>query len=470
MLGGAVIGESDGAFGCLSAFQKVMVQWSELHPFNGAHVCKISGPLRKEDLRRAVSEAFQRLGLGFVELAPDGLLYRHEPDRSPEVEMLSGGESPERALTLHVAEQLNLPFARPRCRPLRLSAIDSRFGYHYVNVTYDHWIADSVAIRLLLRHVLARYCGLEIPGDLAALQLYPATYRRVFADRLAGLPLVGALCRWSGGWLRAGRTAQVAHTSSSQMAVNYELYWAGDETVPQLVHLARGLDVSVNDVILAALARALCEFLPRRRRRGRPLEVALNTMVDARRDARVDLSNSFGTFMANYVIRCRRDEAMGLGALARCIAATTGPIKRQRRHLDSAIGMKLIGGIWPHLGAAARPRFLRWAMPLTAGVSNVVLRDPWIKTPGEGPVLDYFRAGPAAPVVPLLLTPTTWGPRLSVGATYRVTGFSRAKIDGIMAMFMDQIEHAGRHAKQRVDRTHGAPRRTLCFHRARNRP
>jgi hypothetical protein len=227
------------------------------------------------------------------------------------------------------------------------------------------------------------------------------------------------------------------------MAVNYELYWANEDTVPQLVQFARTLDVSVNDVLLAALARAMSAFLPSRRRRGRPLDIALNTIVDARSGARSEMGNSLGMFLANYVVRCRRDETVGLGELARCIAATAGPIKRHRGYLDSAIGMKLIGAIWPRLRPAVRPRFLRWAMPLTAGVSNVLLRDPWMGQPGAGPIMDYFRAGPAAPVVPLLLTPTTWGHRLSVGVTYRVTGFSRAKIDGIMAMFMEQIEHAG---------------------------
>jgi len=40
-----------------------------------------------------------------------------------------------------------------------------------------------------------------------------------------------------------------------------------------------------------------------------------------------------------------------------------------------------------------------------------------------------------------VLTPTTFGDDLSIGVTYRIAGFSRQKIDGIMDMFMDQIEN-----------------------------
>ena len=45
------------------------------------------------------------------------------------------------------------------------------------------------------------------------------------------------------------------------------------------------------------------------------------------------------------------------------------------------------------------------------------------------------------PILPLVLSPTTLGEEMNVGVSYRIAGFSRQKIDGVMAMFMDQIEH-----------------------------
>jgi hypothetical protein len=43
---------------------------------------------------------------------------------------------------------------------------------------------------------------------------------------------------------------------------------------------------------------------------------------------------------------------------------------------------------------------------------------------------------------------------MSVGVTYRVTGFPQAKMDGIMEMFLDQIEHPHRAAHAAAPHLH----------------
>lgn len=43
-------------------------------------------------------------------------------------------------------------------------------------------------------------------------------------------------------------------------------------------------------------------------------------------------------------------------------------------------------------------------------------------------------------MLPLVLTPTTMGDQMNIGVTYRAAGFPRAKIDGVMEMFLSQIE------------------------------
>ena len=434
--------ESAATIGRFSAFQKVMYHWGELYPYNAVHTCKIAGALRLEDLRNAIRQTYWRLGLGLVEVAPDGSSYRHETDHEPEVEVLSGGDNLEHSLTAHITRQLNRPFERRQGRPLRFSALEAGFGFHYVNVTYDHWVGDSVAIRLVLRRVLARYCGLEITENGTALERYPATYREVFAHRLGGLRTVAATLRWFCQWLRSHSAAQVAYSSVAQMGVNYELYRTAPGTVRRLSRFSRELGVTVHDLVLAALARAISAYLPRRSSRVKNRELVLGTIVDTRPDAREYLNESLGAFLAYYLVRCRPEESIGLGELAQRVAAVTRRIKTGRRYLDSVIGMKLMCSIWPYLSETDKPRFLRRFLPLTAGVSNVLLRDPWMMHHGQGPILACSRASPTGPIVPLVLTPTTWDQEMNIGLTYRVTGFPRAKIDGIMAMFMDQIEQA----------------------------
>ena len=220
-------------------------------------------------------------------------------------------------------------------------------------------------------------------------------------------------------------------------------------------------------MILAALGRAMAEFLPRRAMRRRQA-MTLGTIVDARAEAKEDLSSSLGAFLGYYLARLAADRDMTLADATRCIAAATGPIKARRAYLNAMLNFKLAGAIWPHLRQTARPHFFRKTLPMTAGVSNVVVRDDWMARSRSGHVAEYIRGVSTGPILPLVLTPTTLGEELNGGVTYRTAGFTHQKIDGIMEMFMDQIEGAGevrygsgsrRRAKNRLAATLSASQR-----------
>ena len=83
------------ACGRLNAFQKVMLQWSSLHPYNATHVYKIAGPLRLDDLAKAVESTFCCHGLGTARLSADGRTFRHETEIQPHVALISCREDPE---------------------------------------------------------------------------------------------------------------------------------------------------------------------------------------------------------------------------------------------------------------------------------------------------------------------------------------------------------------------------------------
>jgi hypothetical protein len=180
--------------------------------------------------------------------------------------------------------------------------------------------------------------------------------------------------------------------------------------------------------------------MPRRSSRGKSRELSLGSIVDARADACGDLSSTFGVFLAYFLVRVGHDRTASLADTTRRVAGLTGPIKQQRRYLDSFINMKFANAMWPHLSEAARPHFARKMLPMTAGISNVLAREPWI-VENRSRILGYSRGAPTGPMTPLVIAPTTLGDDMTVGVSYRLTGFSSAKIDGIMAMFLDQIEN-----------------------------
>jgi hypothetical protein len=426
--------------GRLNAFQRVMRHWGELHPYNATHTYKMAGPLRLSALREAIADTFVRNGLGEVEVLPDGLTYQYHSDPNPDIEVISAGDDAESSLEAYLSKELNRPFERPRCRPMRFGVMEIGPDAHYVSVTYDHWAADSIAIRLILRRVLGRYCGLQIPENDRPLELYPGTYREVFAHRLGGAQLGAAAVRTLGQWLHDRTAGRVAYSSTKQMAVNYELYRARPGTVSQLRDFARSLDASVHDVILAALGRAMNEFLPCRAMR-RSRNMLLGTIVDTRPDSREDLGESLGTFLAYYSVRVARDQSMDLASLTSRIAGLTRPIKARRTYLNSLLNMRFVNSVWGHLSESARPHFMRKVLPMAAGVTNVCLRNTWMNGCGADHVLEYIRGASTGPSLPLVLSPTTMGQELNVGVSYRAAGFPSQKIRGIMEMLLDQLEH-----------------------------
>jgi hypothetical protein len=169
--------------------------------------------------------------------------------------------------------------------------------------------------------------------------------------------------------------------------------------------------------------------------------LSLGTIVDTRPDSEQDLAQSLGTYLAYFLVRCRPDKHIGLGELTERIAGVTRPIKAKRRFLDSAVSMKFMSALWPLVKDSTKPHFARKALPLTAGVSNLVLRDAWLSRQGSSRILEYMRGVSTGPIMPLVLSPTTFDGQLNVGVTYRVTAFTRGKIDGILSSFLEQIEN-----------------------------
>lgn len=434
-----MICEASAAWGRFNAFQRLMYQWNELYPYSAIHSYTITEPLCPERLRTAIRETYEHCGVGIVEVAGDGTAYRHEVDESPEIDVLPGGHCPHATLVEHLSRELNRPFERPRGKPLRFSVVDMGAKGHILNLAYDHWIADSTAARTLLRHVLGRYWRLPIPENQRSLELHPGTYRDVFAHRLNGPRLAAAAIRSLGQWWRNRSVAQVAYSSFDLMAVGYRLYHTRPGTVSRLQRYARSHGATVHDVILAALGRAMAASLPRRAmRQGR--ELALGTIVDTRADASEDLSESLGAYLGYYLVRLGCDPSARLSEATRQVAATTRQIKAGKTYLDSLVNMKVASAIWSHLASKSRRHFMHDAFPLTAGVSNVCLRDSWIDRWAEGRIADYSRAASTGPILPLTLTPTTLGTQMNVGVSYRITGFTQEKIDRVMDLFLDQIE------------------------------
>ncbi len=129
-----------------------------------------------------------------------------------------------------------------------------------------------------------------------------------------------------------------------------------------------------------------------------------------------------------------------LGDLTRRIAAVTSRRKRQRSYLDTAVTLRAASAIWPHLKPESRAQLARRQLPLTAGISNVHCEALGSSNKAPGGFSVSAAQFPMDRQLPLILLPTTLGQQMNVAVSYRMTGFSQAKIADIMQLFVEQIE------------------------------
>ena len=142
----------------------------------------------------------------------------YEVDDSPILDDARRGEAISHTAVLaeQFARELNTPFSPP-AMPADAVQRDPRelSGDHYVCVGYDHWVADSVASRLVLRHVLDRLPGpCDCPRIAARpVERYPGNpIARHFVGRL------GRLSAWPGAHDR--RLGTASHAAALRFAAS----------------------------------------------------------------------------------------------------------------------------------------------------------------------------------------------------------------------------------------------------------
>ena len=136
----------------LNLFQRLVLQWDRLHPYNAAQVLKIVGDADPARLTATWQDTLQTLGLGRVHVS-GGRRVQHQTLNGELQRYPIRVVPPETSLGDYISEELNRPFHdadEPPFRPFVLQ----QDGFHYLGVIYHHWIADSVSIRLLLREWL----------------------------------------------------------------------------------------------------------------------------------------------------------------------------------------------------------------------------------------------------------------------------------------------------------------------------
>ena len=402
--------------GELNLFQRMMLRWRELHPYNAVHVAYVERPLEAARVRGTVAAVLQAMGItGFaLDAAQRRYVYRGGPVE-PELDVVDAEDADlDRALSREIAAQLNRPFAIGA--PLRFFAVASADGFH-LGLAYDHFIAGGDSAAALLGIIVAQIVGAPVDDPALRPSLYPVTYAALvrrhpawFARALAAMP---AIARDSKSVYRcADRDPEDTRNAFEAIRVD-----AADTVA--LRSRARAQGVTLHDLVVAILLKTLAPIAAGRNTERRRREIGVATIVNIRKDFGVDTAGAFGQFLASMRIAHAVPDGIGVDALARDVRAITSPIKRERLYLRTLYGLLFAAAAWRFMSVGQRLRFYAKHHPAWAGVSMLDVDPLWPTS--LRPAARYTRGVSTGPLTPAVLAISTTTTGMSVGVSWRRT-------------------------------------------------
>jgi hypothetical protein len=425
----------------LNAFQQLMHYWSQLHPYNAVGAVRLRGFADFTRLRAVACQVFESLGIGRIQLDNDDRHFCIEPGEAHiSVEAMDVCAVDGRdALSAVATSELNRGFANSSGIPIRLWVVPAGETF-YFGWTFQHWIADGLTFLNWMSRIVSRYLGLANTDGAAFSDYDCPTYRRMFGSRLSFATLVGCALRT----VRSQLAMRYCHCpyqgDRDDLRVEIRFSEFSPDTIPRLRHFARRRNVSVNNVILASLADAIAENTRDRLQYGHRRDLALCTILNLRQLATADLHTKAGLYLGYSVAICRHDQTRDFDRLVHHIRRQTAHIPYTWQGLQSIIEMQLASKLWPRVPLEARSRYFANRMPVIGGLSDLHAPVEW----SSGAFAEYvssFKFGVSTgPMSPLVVSAGRLGNRLSLGFTWRLTGFSNDRVQAIKSHLCRRLQ------------------------------
>lgn len=431
----------------LTFYQRAMLLWERIHPYNAAHIVRLPGPADAQALRAAATDVCRAAGIGELVVQAWRGTYGYRPLREIPIRVFPPTAEPDWLLRRVIADAMNAPFPCRPHHPMRWILFDESDGAaHYIVLVYHHVVSDAQGIELLLGAVLCRYLNPGGPYNDA--------------------PLVTRVPRcttWINGALRR---RGYLHTFRRLLKLDLDLRCShkmpddrhgGDETEMVLRTAPRGLHkslsaacrdrhVGLNDVFSAALVAALAERTTDRHTSRRRHNIALGFMLNGRRNSPEDVTRYFGMCLADTILIVDNPDA-DLDGLVTQVAAQTRPWKADFDAVAavSALRVFFIRHVRRALFIPNRRRSYRRLFPMCAGVTTVVVDAERLGV-GSG-ISRYIRACPPGPAAPMALAPTILRDRLELSLVYRPSCLNadaaESLLDGVLAKLAKWAGAAG---------------------------
>lgn len=394
----------------LNVFQRLLRKWEAVHPYNAAQAMELRGTAEVDRWQSAWDASLAAFGLGRPIIENNHL--RFEPlSRSHRITELPATVSLEE----HIANGMNQPFEEGQT-PLR-PFIGQSDGSYFVGIIYQHWLADSVAVRLLLRDWFARVFDPSLINP-QPIRLADKGYWACLGPHRVPWQMDQSAWASLRQFSRFRSVRRLKSGGSDDYTKAFLARSAPPGIVPSLKAFCGDHGVKLNDLFLAAMMEQCARYVPFRltpRRR----DLALGTIVDLRQQSPDDLSNVFGLFLGFTNVIVREGDLSDFKRLLRAISGQNRISRVSRAAASSTVWLALSLLFSRGLTAGRSYHFYRKHMPLAGGISNVNMNRTWALAYHPDPIVRYVRASPTGPMIPVAFTPTTLGNDLQLALTYR---------------------------------------------------
>lgn len=426
----------------LNYFQRLMWHWSQLAAYNAVHLIQLSGVPDVKRWREVAITTFNEIGLGYP---------LFHSDKSVSFTPLSALqiETPF-SLEQHINQELNRTFVNDEL-PLRIFIVAEENAY-YLGVTYNHWVADAYAIRIMMMRMVARYRNDHVlPSSL----LFPtSSFGKLFRKHLGRLPgmlWIAEMCRSIKQFYHAYRLPLKDKLDFRCGHITETLL---EQEVTHIKSYCKKIQVNLNDVCIAVLAKMMGEFSAQKRYReksqrwgGKRDRIAISTVADIRYTADQPMDHILGQYLSSYTLVLPSPETIPLDSLAQKIYRHTSGIKNSSRIVRSHYNFHTALKLWKYAKNIKRRAELFYKhSPICAGISNVYVQNDGLLPDSETTqtkVLEYWRASPTGPLLPLVFSITTFRRKMKVCLVYRCTAIGEQDARHLCKSFCEELKKLG---------------------------
>lgn len=418
--------------GRLNLFQKAMLRWRDLHPYNAVHVVRVAEPLDAARLRATIESTLQLLGLTGFELDVEGGRYDYRGGPASVALDVFDAQGDARAVAHgEIGRRLNLAFPRSGpIDPFRFFAIDDGATF-LLGLAYDHVIAGGDSIVALMRSLHDRYRDRAAPPP-RSLDLFPPNYLRLFRRHLGaifrGLPGLATMlssCR---------HTARPYYREDVPPTNEYASYRIERGDLQRALKVTKAWGVTLNDLLLALLLQAMAPLAEERKTRRRRL-LAAASIVNIRSAFQPPATETFGQFLSSFRVTHAMPPGISLPELARDVHVETERTKRRKLWLQTLLGIAGSELAWRYMSPERQATFHAKNYPAWGGVTLVNVDALW-REAGEGEPPEYIRGVPTGPMSPLVVAGSTTQGALQLGITWRSAAFTREVVDNLVARML----------------------------------